>query len=55
MSATSIPSFNSRRLRKALNAIPLYLIVIAFLVVVLLPIYYIFLTAFARHKVFTKP
>jgi ABC-type glycerol-3-phosphate transport system permease component len=56
MSATSIPPFDSRRLRKALNAIPLYLIVIAFLVVVLLPIYYIFLTAFAPgDKVFTKP
>jgi ABC-type glycerol-3-phosphate transport system permease component len=55
MSATSV-TLSDRRLRKALRAIPLYLLVFAFLVVVLLPIYYIFLTAFAPgDKLFTKP
>jgi trehalose/maltose transport system permease protein len=45
-----------RRLRKAVRAIPFNLMLILFLTVILLPIYYIFLTAFAPgDKLFTKP
>ncbi len=54
--STATAPLSSNRLRKALRAAPLYLLVFVFLVVVLLPIYYIFLTAFIPgDKLFTQP
>ncbi len=45
-----------RRLARTARSIPFYLALAVFLIVVLLPIYYIFLTAFAPgDKIFTKP
>lgn len=45
-----------RRLVRTMRSIPFYLALAVFLTVVLLPIYYIFLTAFAPgDKIFTKP
>jgi multiple sugar transport system permease protein len=47
---------NRRRWLRAAKAMPFYLFLFAFLVIVLLPIYYIFLTAFAPYdKLFTQP
>src|SRR5215510_2423184 len=47
---------NTYRLRRAAGNVLFYLTLIVFLLVVLLPIYYIFLTAFAPgDKLFTQP
>jgi ABC-type glycerol-3-phosphate transport system permease component len=56
MTTASAPVSLDRRLRKFWRNLPFSLFVLLFLVVILLPIYYIFLTAFATgDKLFTKP
>ena len=53
--AVSRPSL-ARLWRRSVRAIPFYILLFIFLTIVLLPIYYIFLTAFAPgDRLFTQP